>query len=246
MHIIPKASKVKVTFYKGITIPDILIAIAALAVVAVTLSSNFAFRVYIAVAVVCLVAPLYVSVGEQRLYVQIAYLFRYVFSKKRFGPDKKAPVSSVIPYREAKNSIVYCKDGSVFGAIEVEPVNFGVLDEAKQDDLIESVYARVRTPSGRTRSGRSSKPRCRSSSTPRWRPSSKGPTGSRRWKALVSSTARNTPSGATSSKAALARSMRSIRRARSTPVSSSPSTASTQMTFQTSWRRRWTRSAPGA
>jgi conjugal transfer ATP-binding protein TraC len=143
MHIIPKASKVKVTFYKGITIPDILIAIAALAVVAVTLSSNFAFRVYIAVAVVCLVAPLYVSVGEQRLYVQIAYLFRYVFSKKRFGPDKKAPVSSVIPYREAKNSIVYCKDGSVFGAIEVEPVNFGVLDEAKQDDLIESVYARV-------------------------------------------------------------------------------------------------------
>jgi hypothetical protein len=53
MHIIPKASKVKVTFYKGITIPDILIAIAALAVVAVTLSSNFAFRVYIAVAVVC-------------------------------------------------------------------------------------------------------------------------------------------------------------------------------------------------
>jgi conjugal transfer ATP-binding protein TraC len=84
-----------------------------------------------------------VSVGEQRLYVQIAYLFRYVFSKKRFGPDKKAPVSSVIPYREAKNGIVYCKDGSVFGAIEVEPVNFGVLDEAKQDDLIESVYARV-------------------------------------------------------------------------------------------------------
>jgi conjugal transfer ATP-binding protein TraC len=143
MHIIPKASKVKVTFYKGITIPDILIAIAALAVVAVTLSSNFAFRVYIAVAVVCLVAPLYVSVGEQRLYVQIAYLFRYAFSKKRFGPDKKAPVSSVIPYREAKNGIVYCKDGSVFGAIEVEPVNFGVLDEAKQDDLIESVYARV-------------------------------------------------------------------------------------------------------
>jgi conjugal transfer ATP-binding protein TraC len=143
MHIIPKASKVKVTFYKGITIPDILIAIAALAVVAVTLSSNFAFRVYIAVAVVCLVAPLYVSVGEQRLYVQIAYLFRYVFSKKRFGSDKKAPVSSVIPYREAKNGIVYCKDGSVFGVIEVEPVNFGVLDEAKQDDLIESVYARV-------------------------------------------------------------------------------------------------------
>ncbi len=140
MRIIPKASKVKVTFYKGVTIPDIIIAIIALALIAVTISSNFWFRWYLAGGILCAVAPLYLTLGEQRLYVQIAYLLRYLFSKKRYV---EADVETLIPYREVKDEVVYNKDGSAFSAIEIEPINFDMLGEEKQDELIDYCYAKV-------------------------------------------------------------------------------------------------------
>lgn len=140
MRIIPKASKVKVTFYKGITIADVVIGILALAVVAIAVSSNFAFKWYFAASVVCAVAPLYMTVGDQRLYVQIAYLLRYLFSKKGYSGDD---VGTLVPYREAKDGIVLNKDGSAFGAIEIEPINFPMLGEDRQNEIIDYCYARV-------------------------------------------------------------------------------------------------------
>ena len=140
MRIIPKASKVKVTFYKGVTIPDIVLAIISLALIAVTISSNFWFRWYLAGGILCLVAPLYLTLGEQRLYVQISYLFRYLFSKKKLiGVD----VDTVIPYKEVSDGVVYNKDGSAFSAIEIDPINFGMLSCEKQDELIDYCYAKV-------------------------------------------------------------------------------------------------------
>ena len=140
MRTIPKASKVKLTFYKGVTIADVAIALIALSVVAITLSSNFPFKWYLAGTVLLLSIPLFVTFGTERLYVRIAYLFRYLFSKKRYT-EKNA--DSLIPYRSVNDGIVCSEDGSCFSAIEIEPINFSLLDEAKQDEMIDFCYARV-------------------------------------------------------------------------------------------------------
>lgn len=140
MRTIPKASKVKLTFYKGVTIADVVIALIALSVIAVTLSSNFPFKWYLAGTILVLVIPLYLSVGNDRLYIRIAYLFRYLFLKKSYS-EKNA--DSLIPYRSVKDGLVLSEDGSCFSAIEIEPVNFSLLDESKQDELIDYCYSRV-------------------------------------------------------------------------------------------------------
>lgn len=140
MRFIPKASKVKVTFYKGITIPDIIIALIELTFVAVALSSNFAFKWYLAGIVACLITPLFLTIGEKRLYTHIAYLFRYLFSRKRLKGEN---VRTVLPYKEVKDGIVYNKDGSIFSAIEIKPINFFLRDEEKQNEIIDFYYARV-------------------------------------------------------------------------------------------------------
>ena len=140
MRTIPKASKVKLTFYKGITVADVVIALIALAFIAVTLSSNFSFKWYLAGTILVLVIPLYLSFGSDRLYVRVAYLFRYLFSKKGYS-ERNA--DSFIPYRSVKDGIVLSEDGSCFSAIEIEPVNFSLLDETKQDELIDYCYFRA-------------------------------------------------------------------------------------------------------
>lgn len=140
MRTIPKASKVKLTFYKGITVADVVIALIALAFIAVTLSSNFSFKWYLAGTILVLVIPLYLSFGSDRLYVRVAYLFRYLFSKKGYS-ERNA--DSLIPYRSVSDGLVLSKDGSVFSAIEIEPVNFSLLDGEKQNGIIDCCYARV-------------------------------------------------------------------------------------------------------
>ena len=145
MRIIPKASKVKTTFYKGITISDIVIGILSLAVIAVTLSSNFPFRIYVAIGILCLTIPLYLTIGSIRLYIQIAYLFKYLFSRKRYRErgDKAIGIESILPYREVKENLIYNKDSSLVGIVEIEPMNFGMLSEERQNAIIDGAMSRI-------------------------------------------------------------------------------------------------------
>ena len=140
MRIIPKATKVKMTFYKGITIPDIIIGLIALSLIAITLSSNFSFRGIIAIAILCVAIPLYITIGDNRLYVEIAYFFKYLFSIKRY---KNKNVESFNPYKEVKDNLVYNKDFSMFGTIKIEPINFSMLSEDKQDSIIDGTMSRI-------------------------------------------------------------------------------------------------------
>lgn len=140
MRTIPKASKVKITFYRGITIPDIIIGLVALALIAVTVSTNFTWRWYLALGILCITVPLYLTMGDERLYVHIAYLLRFLFSRKKF---RGVSVKDVCPYEKSENGFVRSNDGTLFCAIEIEPVNFEMLSESAQETLIDYGYARV-------------------------------------------------------------------------------------------------------
>ena len=141
MRIIPKNTKVKVTFYKNITITDIIIALIALALLAITLSSNFSFRGYIAIGILCVTIPLYITIADDRLYIEICYFFKYLFQVKRYKKDKN--IENIIPYREIKDSFVYNKDSSVFGVIKIEPINFDMKSSETQDYIIDGSISRI-------------------------------------------------------------------------------------------------------
>lgn len=141
MRIIPKNTKVKVTFYKSITITDIIIALIALALLAITLSSNFSFRGYIAIGILCVTIPLYITIGDDRLYKEICYFFKYLFQIKRYKKNKN--LENIIPYREIKDSFVYNKDSSVFGVIKIEPINFDMKSSEAQDYIIDGSISRI-------------------------------------------------------------------------------------------------------
>lgn len=89
MRIIPKESKIKLTFYKGITIPDIVIGFFASLLIAITLSSNFQFRWYFAIGILCLTITLYISFSGERLYQIIGFVFKYLASRKKYTINTK-------------------------------------------------------------------------------------------------------------------------------------------------------------
>lgn len=146
MRIIPKNSKIKTTLYKNITASDIVIAFIALALIAITLSTNFSFKWWIALGELCLVIPFYISVNNERIYQYIGYFIRYLFSNKRYSigcKNDNKDVQGLIPYKDVKNNLILNKDDTYSAVIEINPVEFHMLSKDKQMAFVDDVFARV-------------------------------------------------------------------------------------------------------
>ena len=146
MRIIPKTSKVKFTVYKSITVVDLIIGFTALALLAITLSSNLPYRFYIAIGIVVIIVPLFISFNGDRLYEYIGFIFKFIVNRKSYkreSANNQADISGIISYGTIENNLIINKDSSFVGVIEINPIDFKLLSPDRQDDYIDGVFSRI-------------------------------------------------------------------------------------------------------
>ncbi len=149
MRIIPKNTKIKMTFYKGVTIADVVVAFIGLTLIAIALSSNLPFRFIIAGGILVVFIPLFVSINGDKLYKIIGYFFKHLVSRKKYvkannGENIKNDVEGVMSYYKiVGNGIIELKDLRFAGIMEIHPVDFRMLGEFDQNALIDGAFARV-------------------------------------------------------------------------------------------------------
>lgn len=146
MRIIPKNSKVKLTFYKSLTVADIIVGIITLMILAITLSTNLPFRWAIALGEICLVIPFFISFNGERMYECIGFIFKYLVSRKKYTVDASninADITGIIPYKDIKDNVIYNRDNSYVGILEINPIDFRMLSSEKQEEFIDSVFGRA-------------------------------------------------------------------------------------------------------
>ncbi len=138
MRIIPKQTKVKLQFYKGVGIYDVILGVIALAFIALVATSNLPNKYVFAIGILIVVAPMYISIGDIKLYQALGYAVKFGIARKSFDKTKKgsAHISVVIPYSNIKDDLIYQKDNTLTGVIEVTPIEFNLLSEHKQNYLI--------------------------------------------------------------------------------------------------------------
>lgn len=145
MRIIPKNTKVKLQFYKGVTIIDVIIAVISLAFLALTVSSNLPQKWIIAMVILIVVAPLYIPLGEMKLYNALGYALKFLFAKKSFSKSKrgKANMGTVVPYEKIKDDLIWQKENGITGVIEIKPIEFNLLSEYKQNYFIDGMFSNI-------------------------------------------------------------------------------------------------------
>ena len=143
MRIIPKNTKLKMQFYKGIGIFDVIIGIVALTFIALTVTSNLPNKYFIALVILIIAAPLFIPIGEAKLYNAVWYGINFLIAKKSFSKAKKGKshISTIIPYSSIKDNMIVQKDGTLTGVIEVTPIEFNLLSQNKQNHLIDGVIS---------------------------------------------------------------------------------------------------------
>lgn len=145
MRYIPRKTKVKMEFFKGITLTDILVAAIGVGGGIGLVISNLPYNWYLALGWVCLIAMLFMPIDDElRLYGSIGLLIRFIAFKKKYNKndiDKKTgrlAIKDIIPFEGIlKEKFIDYKD--YYGmVIEIKPIEFGLLGENKQQMVIKS------------------------------------------------------------------------------------------------------------
>ena len=150
MRLIPRNTKVRTSFYKGVTVSDVILGIVGLGLAALAVASNLPYRLFIALGIACLFIPLFIPVGEERIYKCALYLARHIFSRKKYSAKGKdaANIQSIIPYEKIDGNCIVHKNGTVTGIIAIKPIEFRLLGASKQNYLIDGVLTNVLTSVG--------------------------------------------------------------------------------------------------
>lgn len=165
-RIIPKKTKVRIQFYKNLTMKDALLILAGVVVVGLTLLSQLGIKYILAVIFAIIFIVLFIQVSpETRVYQSVGHFFRFVFANKKYvkGAEKKikdismmVPFDGIITERErdgnsfAEYSFIDYKE--YFAVVmEIKPVQFYMLTEQRQNQFINAVDNALKTlPTGQT------------------------------------------------------------------------------------------------
>lgn len=158
-RLIPKSTKVKAQFFKGLNFSDIFVGLFALIIIALAMTSAFSMIVRIVISGVTLFVTIILFMSFEpgvRLYKQVGDLFKYFFgvnSYKRMKGNGKKNIKNLLPYigileqeYDEKRQIGIVDYKEYFGAaIEVNSIQFYMLSESRQNTYIETLESAIKT-----------------------------------------------------------------------------------------------------
>lgn len=144
MRVIPRKTKVKMEFFKGVTLSDIILAVIGVAVALALFFSNFPnnLGVWLGIAWVTIIVAMYFNVADDiKLYYTLGYILRFIAQRKKYSKETQkgyVSIKEIIPF-ESIYQDRFINFGEYYAqVVEVFPIEFGLLDEYKQNLLIET------------------------------------------------------------------------------------------------------------
>ena len=155
MRIIPKTTKVKIQFFKNISILDIIIAFAFLGLIVLLLLSNLGIARFILAGVVLIIAvALYIPFEGERFYLFLAHSVKFLFAVKKYtkGSGKsQTNIDTFMPFKDIEEGYIVYKDYYA-GVLQIDPREFSLLSEYRQDQMIDEHFGKIiREVANRTR-----------------------------------------------------------------------------------------------
>ena len=156
MRIIPKTAKVKIEFFKNISLADTFIGLAALALEVLVFTTNIPPIPKYAIMILILAISiwLYMPFDGQRFYMMFVNMAKYIVSVKHYSKDftkANASIDNFIPFKDIKDGFIEYNEYYA-GVLEIDPREFRLLSGYKQDQIIDVHFGKIiRSISGSTK-----------------------------------------------------------------------------------------------
>ncbi len=146
MRIIPKTAKIKIQFFKNVSIPDIIIALSFLGLVVLLILTNIGFVRFILMGILLIIAiGLFMPFEGQRFYLFLVQAVKYIFSVKKYSKDNtkaQTNIDNYLPFKNIRDGYIEYAEYSA-GVLQIDPREFGLLSEYRQDQMIDENFGRI-------------------------------------------------------------------------------------------------------
>ena len=152
-RLIPKKTKIKTEFFKGLSLTDGIILLVVMLIVALAIFSDLGtvikLIIILAVGMFTLIMMLKVA-PDTRTYQMLGDIFKYMFSLKVYKRDKnktRKSVNALMPYEgileqdyDEKNKVGIIDYKEYYGVVfEINSIEFYMLSLARQDAYIDTI-----------------------------------------------------------------------------------------------------------
>ena len=140
---LPRESKIRISFWRGITIPDLLAGLLGLLLFAIIVSGGGIAKIFFGIFFLCLYCALFFNIGGERGYYLLFCTIKHLVNNNVYtkNGNPKTNVEVLNGIKKIQDNIAYCKDGSAIGAIMLQPIEFRLLGEEKQNYYIDDLLA---------------------------------------------------------------------------------------------------------
>ena len=141
IRVIPRRTKVKLEFMKGVTAVDLIIGAIAIVVLIVLAASNFPGHIWVAMVWAILAMSLFFKLADSdRFYVTLTHLARFSMQKKKYikvGKKGKGNIKDIIPFQSIYQDRCIAYGNYYAEVLEVKPILFDLLNEYSQNNVID-------------------------------------------------------------------------------------------------------------
>ena len=155
MRIIPKTTKVKIQFFRNISIIDIIIAFAFIGIIVLLLLSNLGFASYILAFIILVIGvSIYIPFEGDRFYMFLVRSVKYIFTIRRYTKDDtkaQTNIDTFMPFKNVDGEFIVYNEYFA-GVLQIDPREFSLLSEYRQNQMIDENFGKIiREISNKTR-----------------------------------------------------------------------------------------------
>ena len=156
MRIIPKTAKVKVEFFKNISLVDVIIGLIGIILEVLLFLTNLGgiAKLTTMLLLLCVFIWLYLPFDGQRFYMMFVNLTKYIFSAKKYSMDYQSAstnINNFIPFKDIDEGYIVYEDYFA-GVLQIDPREFRLLTGFRQDQIIDAHFGKIiRSINGTTR-----------------------------------------------------------------------------------------------
>ncbi len=154
MRIIPRTAKVKLEFFKNVSVPDVLIGLVGIGILLLLFLTNLGFvRLLLMLIVLCLFIGLYFPYEGSHFYMFLFTGMKYLFSVKKYSSDFHNSANSIdffVPFKDIRDGYIVYNDYYA-GVLEIDPREFRLISGYRQDQIIDDCFGKtIRSINGTT------------------------------------------------------------------------------------------------
>ena len=146
MRIIPKTTKIKVQFFKNISILDVIIAFAFMGLIVLLLLSNLGIaRFIIAFGILVVAVMLFIPFEGDKFYVFIVQSVKYIFTVKKYTQNHSQSQTNIeffMPFKDIRDDFIVYTDYYA-GVLQIDPREFSLLSEYRQNQMIDENFGKI-------------------------------------------------------------------------------------------------------